>query len=117
MSLDKNLSTLTTLSIKPNGSLFHAAAHDPTNWKATLDGAPQPTSAIVPSSYKLTETLVFKPKTAKTTTPIPVVMIASDKMDMKNSAVLGKRVNQKELRLAGDDLIQEFFALDKDFKI
>jgi len=43
-------------------------------------------------------------------------MIASDKMDTKNSAALGKRVNQKELRLAGDDLIQEFFVLDKDFK-
>ena len=117
MSLDKNLSTLTTLSIKPNGSLFHTAAHDPTSWEAAPNGAPQSTLATVPSSYRLTETLVFKRKTAKTATPIPVIMIASDKMDTKNSAALGKRVNQKELRLTGDDLIQEFFTLDKDLKI
>jgi len=114
MSLDKTLSALAALSIEPNGSLFHAAARDPTSWKAALDGAPQSTSAAVPLSYKLTKTLVFKPKTAKTATPVPVVVIASDETDTKNSAALGKRVNQKELRLAGDDLIQEFFALDKD---
>ena len=114
MSLENTLSTLAALSIEPKGSLVHAAACDPASWKAALDGAPASTKAAVPSSYKITKTLIFKPKTAKTATPVPIVVIASDETDTKNSSALGKRVNQKELRLAGDDLIQEFFALDKD---
>ena len=114
MSLEKSLSALAALSIEPKGSLIHAATSDPASWRAALDGAPASTSAAVPSSYKLTKTLVFKPKTAKTATPVPVVVIASDETDTRNSTALGKRVNQKELRLAGDDLIREFFALDKD---
>lgn len=114
MSLEKSLCALAALSIEPKGSLIHAATSDPASWKAALDAAPASTSAAVPSSYKLTKTLVFKPKTAKTATPVPVVVIASDETDTKNSTALGKKVNQKELRLAGDDLIQEFFALDKD---
>ena len=114
MSLEISLSALAALSIEPKGSLVHPAACDPASWKAALDGAPASTKAAVPSSYKLTKTLVFKPKTAKTATPVPIVLIASDETDTKNSAALGKRLNQKELRLAGDDLIREFFALDKD---
>ena len=114
MSLDNTLSALAALSIEPKGSLVHATACDPASWKAALDGAPVSIKAAVPSSYKLTKTLIFKPKTAKTATPIPIVVIASDETDTKNSTALGKRVNQKELRLAGDDLIREFFALDKD---
>jgi hypothetical protein len=114
MSLETTLSALAALSIEPNGALAHAAASDPASWKAALDGAPASTSAAVPSSYKLTKTLVFKPRTAKTATPVPVVVIASDETDTKNSSALGKRLNQKELRLAGDDLIKQFFALDKD---
>jgi hypothetical protein len=114
MSLENTLSALAALSIEPKGSLVHAVACDPASWKAALDGAPASTKAAVPSSYKLTKTLIFKPKTAKTATPVPVVVIASDETDTKNSTALGKRINQKELRLAGDDLIREFFALDKD---
>ena len=114
MSLEISLSALAALSIEPKGSLVHPAACDPASWKAALDRAPASTNAAVPSSYKLTKTLIFKPKTAKTATPVPVVVIASDETDTKNSAALGKRLNQKELRLAGDDLIREFFALDKD---
>ena len=114
MSLENTLSALAALSIAPEGSLVHAAACDPTSWKAAIDGAPASTKAAIPSSYKLTKTLIFKPKTTKSATPVPVVVIASDETDTKNSAALGKRVNQKELRLAGDGLIREFFALDKD---
>jgi hypothetical protein len=117
MSLENTLSTLAVFSIEPKGSLVHNAACDPASWKAALDGAPASTKATVPSSYKLTKTLIFKPKTAKTATPVPVVVIASDETDTKNSTALGKRVNQKELRLAGDDLIREFFGLDKDSRV
>jgi prolyl-tRNA synthetase len=114
MSLETTLSALAALLIEPNGALAHAAASDPASWRAALDGAPASASPAVPPSYRLTKTLVFKPKTAKTATPVPVVVVASEDTDTKNAAALGKRVNQKELRLATDDLIQHFFAVDKD---
>ena len=117
MSLERTLSALATLAIEPKGSLTHAATSDPASWRAALDGSPPSTSAAVPSSYKLTKTLIFKPRTAKTATPVPVVLIASDETDTKNSTALAKSLNQKELRLAGDELIQEFFALDKGSRV
>jgi prolyl-tRNA synthetase len=57
--------------------------------------------------------LVFKPKTAKTSTPVPVVVIARDETETSSGA-LGKKLNLKELRLASEDLLKEFFSLDKN---
>jgi len=66
-----------------------------------------------PKSFELIKTLVYKPKTAKTATPVPVVVIARDHTEI-NSAAIGKKLNLKELRLASADLLTDFFALDKD---
>ena len=49
--------------------------------------------------------LLFKPKTAKTATPTPVLVLSLDSSDYSSSA-LGKVLNLKELRLASDDLLQ-----------
>ena len=56
---------------------------------------------------------MFKPKTAKGATVIPVVVFAREETDT-NSAALGKKLNLKELRLASEDLLKEFFGVDKD---
>ncbi|KAJ7814645.1 hypothetical protein B0H13DRAFT_2139914 [Mycena leptocephala] len=50
---------------------------------------------------------------ADTTTPVPVVVIARDETET-NSGAIGKILNLKEMRLASEDLLTEFFALDKN---
>lgn len=56
-----------------------------------------------------TKTLVFKPKTAKTATPVPVVLFALQSTNTPSS-VVAKAAGVKEPRLANDDLVQQFFA-------
>lgn len=56
-----------------------------------------------------TKTLIFKPKTAKTATPTPVVLFALQSTNTP-SGIVAKAAGVKEPRLAKDDLIQEFFA-------
>ncbi|KAG8728105.1 hypothetical protein FRC12_022005, partial [Ceratobasidium sp. 428] len=99
---------LSALSLTPAAKAAHPAVTNPTEWKDVLGKA-----AGVPDSYELCKTLVFKPKTAKTATPVPVVVIARDETETSSGA-LGKKLNLKELRLAADDLLKEFFGLDKD---
>jgi len=49
--------------------------------------------------------LLFKPKTSKTATPTPVLVIAQESTET-NSGAIGKHLNLKELRLASEDLIK-----------
>lgn len=64
-----------------------------------------------------TKTLVFKPKTAKTATPVPVVVLALQATQTPGPAI-AKAAGVKEPRLAKDDLIQEFFTTSaKDVSI
>ncbi|CAH6722719.1 putative proline--tRNA ligase [[Candida] jaroonii] len=64
-----------------------------------------------------TKTLVFKPKTAKTATPIPVIVFALQSTSTP-SGIIAKSVNVKEPRLAKDDLTMEFFNKStKEFSI
>lgn len=56
-----------------------------------------------------TKTLVFKPKTAKTATPVPVVVFALSATSTPAGAI-ASAAGVKEPRLAKDDLVQEFFA-------
>lgn len=86
----------------------HEPAATPAAWKSTLS-----TTTGVPSSYALTKTLVFKPKTAKGAAPVPVVVVAHEETETSSGA-LGKKLNLKELRLAADDLILDFFQASKD---
>ncbi|CAK7891410.1 hypothetical protein CAAN1_01S04962 [[Candida] anglica] len=55
-----------------------------------------------------TKTLVFKPKTAKTATPVPIVVFALQSTQTP-SPLIAQAAGAKEPRLAKDDLVQEFF--------
>ena len=74
--------------------------------------------AVVPSENALpTKTLVFKPKTGKTTTPVPVIVFALQHTSTP-SGVIANAAGVKEPRLARDELVQEFFSTSaKEFSI
>lgn len=107
-TLDPVTSVLESLSIKPTAKIAHGATTSPASWKEAIAA-----NADAPKSFELTKTLVFKPKTAKTATPVPVVVIAREETETVSGA-LGKKLNLKELRLAQEDILKEFFSLDKD---
>lgn len=114
MTLETTLAALASCTIEPKGSLSHEPiTTDPSTWKSALEAAPS-SAATVPSEYKFTKTLVFKPKTAKSAAPTPLILIASEETDTKATNALGKQVGLKELRIASDDLIKEFFGVDKN---
>lgn len=98
---------LKSLSIDPT-AIAHAKTSSTATWKEALIA-----SGSAPKSFETIKTLVYKPKTAKTATPVPVVVIARDETDT-NSAAIGKKLNLKELRLASEDLLTDFFSLDKN---
>ena len=106
--MDTVLQNLSKLSINSTKLVSHGAATSPAAWREALLA-----SENAPKSFELTKTLVFKPKTAKTASPVPVVVIAREETET-NSTALGKKFNLKDLRLAPADLLTEFFALDKD---
>jgi prolyl-tRNA synthetase len=108
VATDELSARLSALSLTPTAQCAHPAVTNPAEWKEALGQA-----AGVPESFELCKTLVFKPKTAKTATPVPVVVIAREETET-NSGALGKKLNLKDLRLAADDLLAEFFALDKN---
>ncbi|KAH9941159.1 prolyl-tRNA synthetase [Epithele typhae] len=108
MSLDSAVDALAKLSISPPAKTTHAAAPSPAAWREALEA-----SADAPKGFELVKFLVYKPKTAKTATPVPVVVIAREATEVP-SGTLGKVLNLKELRLASEDLLKEFFNLDKN---
>ena len=107
-SLDEITKALANLSIKPVAAVSHAVTNSPASWKDALS-----TDTSSPKSFELIKTIVYKPKTAKNATPTPVVVIAREATETASGA-LGKKLNLKELRLASEDLLSEFFALDKN---
>ncbi|KAK6203568.1 uncharacterized protein RJT21DRAFT_119737 [Scheffersomyces amazonensis] len=66
-------------------------------------------ATVSAENAEATKTLIFKPKTAKTATPIPVVVLALQSTQTPSGAI-AKAAGVKEPRLAKDDLIQEFFS-------
>lgn len=98
---------LSGLSISP-ATIAHEPTTSPAQWKEVIAA-----HADAPKDFELIKTLVYKPKTAKSATPIPVVVIAREATET-NSGAIGKQLNLKELRLAAGELLQEFFGLDKD---
>lgn len=101
------MDSLASLSL--NSTLVaHTATNSPATWRDALA-----TASNVPASFELLKTLVYKPKTAKTATPVPVVVIAREDASVSTGAI-GKKLNLKELRLASEDLLKDFFSLDKD---
>ena len=67
-------------------------------------------ATVLSESAVPTKTLVFKPKTAKTATPVPVVVFALQSTQTP-SPVIAKAAGVKEPRLAKDDLVTEFFSV------
>lgn len=107
-SLDSITQALTALSITPSETVQHVSVTSLAAWKEALQSIPK-----TPKEFELLKVLVFKPKTAKSATPVPVVVIARNDTET-NSSLVGKKLNQKELRLASEDLLIDFFSLDKD---
>ena len=107
-SINDIVQKLKGLSIEPTATIAHAETSSTATWKEALIA-----SGSAPKSFEIIKTLVYKPKTAKTVTPVPVVVIARDETDT-NSTAIGKKLNLKELRLASEDLLTEFFSLDKN---
>jgi prolyl-tRNA synthetase len=96
------------LAIHPIATLDHDHANSPQAWRDVLLA-----NSASPKDFQLIKTLVYKPKTAKSATPVPVVVIARDETETSSSAI-GKVLNLKELRLGSEDLLAEFFGLDKN---
>ena len=46
-------------------------------------------------------------------TPVPAVVIAREDTETNSGATIGKKLNTKELHRSSEDLLTEFFALDK----
>lgn len=109
MATDIKAEKLAKASMKSLASVKHAAATSPAAWREALLAS----GSTLPDNFQLTKTLVFKPKTAKNATPVPVVIIAREETETSSAAV-GKKLGLKELRLAAPDLLTEFFKLDKD---
>ncbi|PBK98844.1 prolyl-tRNA synthetase [Armillaria gallica] len=105
--MDSVTQSLAALSLKPTVTVSHAATDSPAAWRSAL------ATTSITEPYELIKTLVYKPKTAKTAVPVPVVVIAPESVN-PSAAAIGKKLNLKELRLASEDLLKEFFALDKD---
>ncbi|GJE93747.1 prolyl-tRNA synthetase [Phanerochaete sordida] len=106
-SLESITQSLSALSIAPSAAVSHAAASSPAAWREALEA-----SDAAPKPFELVKTIVYKPKTAKTATPVPLVVIARENTDVASNA-LGRKLNLKELRLASEDLLAEFFTVDK----
>ncbi|KAI0944886.1 hypothetical protein AcW1_001710 [Taiwanofungus camphoratus] len=107
-SVDSITQSLAGLSIRPVSVLSHSRTNSPATWREALEASPS-----APKSFELIKTLVYKPKTAKTATPVPVVVVAREGTDVI-SGTLGKKLGLKELRLGSEDLLKEFFSLDKN---
>lgn len=107
-SLENITQSLAALSIKPAASVEHEATNSPATWREALEA-----SSSAPKPFELIKVLVYKPKTAKTATPVPVVVVAREGTEVA-SGLVGKKLSLKELRFASDDLLSEFFGLDKN---
>ncbi|TFK49437.1 prolyl-tRNA synthetase [Heliocybe sulcata] len=107
-SMDSVTQAFSALSIQPAASTSHKETSSPAEWKEALK-----TDSSAPGDFELIKTLVFKPKTAKNATPVPLLVIAREETETSSGA-LGKKLSLKELRLASEDLLQEFFNLDKN---
>ena len=92
------LAALSSLSIQAGEprTASHAAASSQGEWTDVLAALPESTK---PANYRLLKTLVFKPKTAKSETPVPV-MVVTDEATQCNTSAIGSHLKLKELRLA-----------------
>ncbi|OCH93964.1 prolyl-tRNA synthetase [Obba rivulosa] len=95
-------------SIKPVAIVSHEATNSPAAWREAVEADP-----ATPKPFELIKVLVYKPKTAKSATPQPLVIIAREGTEI-NANLVAKKLGVKEVRLASEDLLTEFFSLDKN---
>jgi prolyl-tRNA synthetase len=107
MSLSTVLESLNSLSLTPP-SVTHIPSPTPTLWRSTLLSTPS-----VPQQFTLLRSLIFKPKTAKTAVPVPIVVIVRDGVEIAVGP-LGKKLGVKEMRLVGQEMVTEILGVDKD---
>ncbi|CAO3577658.1 unnamed protein product [Absidia cylindrospora] len=100
------IASLEKLSFTPK-SLSHEPVADNKAWIAALN------TLTVDQPYKVTKTLILKPKTAKFAAPTPVVVIALDATET-NATAIGKKLGLKDCRFANEDLLKDTFATTKD---
>jgi prolyl-tRNA synthetase len=82
-------------------ALNHAAVSNAATWKEALATGQTPAAG-----YVLTQTLVFKPKVAKSETAVLIVVVALD--DTATSASqIAKATGEKEARFATPDAVKE----------
>lgn len=100
------LATLSIGTAEPD-AVSHAKVESQADWHAAL------AAGSAPKGFRLLKTLVFKPKTAKSETPVPLVVITDD-ATQTNTAALGAALKVKDLRLAAPELLQAVFGASKD---
>lgn len=61
-----------------------------------------------PTESNLIKSLVFKPKTAKSATPVPIVVVALQSTTTP-AGIIAQETSSKDPRLARDDLMKSFF--------
>ncbi|PWN88352.1 putative proline-tRNA ligase [Acaromyces ingoldii] len=106
-TLESISSSLKSLSIAATSVVSHAASTSPDSWKEAVS------SLATGANFQYTKTLLFKPKTAKTAKAYPVLVVAKNDTET-NTTALGKEINQKEMRLAAPELLQDFLGATKD---
>lgn len=106
-TLDGIVQRLANLSITPAATVTHDPANSPQTWREALEA-----SLFAPKAFDLVKIAAYKPKTAKTATPVPLVVISSEKCDY-TVASLARKLNLKEPRHMADEPLLEFFTVDK----
>lgn len=66
--------------------------------------------ALSLKSFELIKTIVYKPGTSENITKIPIAIAWEGTETV--SKVLGEKLDLKELHLASEDLLLDFFAVD-----
>ncbi|WFD31203.1 proline--tRNA ligase [Malassezia sp. CBS 17886] len=106
------LDALSSLSLTPStsGTAQHEAAASQAAWAEALAALP---AGAKPDAFRLVKTLVFKPKTGKGDTPVPVIVVTDDGTQTNTSAI-GGHLKLKDLRLAMPELLAATLNATKD---
>lgn len=111
-SVDDIVAKLSALGISHAPVVAHEATNSPAHWNDVLSKSSDATASS-PSSYTLIKTLVFKAKNAKTAAVTPVVIVAQQSTET-SSGPLGKKLGVKDMRLAAEPVLAEYFGVNKD---
>jgi prolyl-tRNA synthetase len=87
-------------------AVTHPATTNSSSWKAALANTATPAEG-----YLLTKTLVFKPKVAKSETPIMIVVVALDDTATSSSQI-AKAAGEKDARFATAEAVKEALGVN-----